>query len=95
MLVHVKFTSMLIGYVAYCAGLLLFVLSPLFASPGILSIALLMAFALMASLGTYVLRWAQPWQAWSMVLSASDIAWGIGVSLVSALAGFYLFSVMA
>lgn len=96
MLVYVKFTSMMIGYLTYCAGLVLFVLSPLlFASPSALSIVLLITLMLIASLGAYAFRWEHPWQAWSLMLSASDIAWGIGVPLVSALAGFYLFSVMA
>lgn len=90
MTIHVKMASAVFFYVAYLVGLVIFAISPLLRLEGELLAAVLGLFLCGIAYGGYSYTPLKILNGWFITLTWADVAWGMLVSLASAMAGFYI-----
>lgn len=95
MVIHIKIAPTILFYCVYLMGLVLFAISPMLHLEGwltALGVGLLLCVTVW---GSYSFVGTEMLKGWSIALTLADITWGVCVSTVSVITGFYAFQIFA
>jgi uncharacterized membrane protein len=95
MVIYIKMASAILFYAVYLVGLVLFAISPaLRLESWLIAIGVGLLLCVIAY-GSDGVAGMEILKEWSIALTLVDITWGVCVSAVSAMAGFYAFRILA